>query len=109
MFRRRRRRAFIEGYTFSPTLRNKLAEEFEDRRQVDLALEGLRAWYVACLEARGALLGMPSRAVDIAWHEMILFTREYHAFCDRAFGHYLHHSPEAVAGEPMDDLSLIHI
>ena len=45
---------------------------------------------------------MPSRVVDIAWHEMILFTREYHAFCDRAFGRYLHHSPDAVAGEPMD-------
>ena len=46
---------------------------------------------------------MPSRAVDIAWHEMILMTRAYHAFCDRAFGHYLHHSPESVMDEPMRD------
>jgi hypothetical protein len=46
---------------------------------------------------------MPSRAVDIAWHEMILMTRTYHAFCDRAFGYYLHHSPESVMDEPMRD------
>jgi hypothetical protein len=46
---------------------------------------------------------MPSRAVDIAWHEMILMTRTYHHFCERAFGYYLHHSPEAVMAAPMRD------
>ena len=46
---------------------------------------------------------MPSHAVDIAWHEMILMTRTYHHFCERAFGYYLHHSPEAVMDEPMRD------
>ncbi len=44
---------------------------------------------------------MPSRAVDIAWHEMILMTRTYHHFCERAFGRYLHHSPEAIMEEPL--------
>ena len=102
MFRHTRRRAYIENYSFSPLLRTKLRKELDDDRQVTLALDGLRAWYLACLDAKGEQLGMPSRVVDIAWHEMILFTREYHAFCDRAFGRYLHHSPDAVAGEPMD-------
>ena len=102
MFRHTRRRAYIENYSFSPLLRAKLRKELDDDRQVTLALDGLRAWYLACLDAKGEQLGMPSRVVDIAWHEMILFTREYHAFCDRAFGRYLHHSPDAVAGEPMD-------
>ena len=102
MFRHTRRRAYIENYSFSPLLRAKLRKELDDDRQVGLALDGLRAWYLACLDAKGEQLGMPSRVVDIAWHEMILFTREYHAFCDRAFGRYLHHSPDAVAGEPMD-------
>ena len=102
MFRHTRRRAYIENYSFSPLLRTKLRKELDDDRQVTLALDGLRAWYLACLDAKGEQLGMPSRVVDVAWHEMILFTREYHAFCDRAFGRYLHHSPDAVAGEPMD-------
>jgi hypothetical protein len=102
--RHMRRRAFIEGYEFPMALRNKLREELDADRPVSVALEGLREWYLACLDAGpDAMLGMPSRAVDIAWHEMILMTRTYHHFCERAFGYYLHHSPEAVMEEPMRD------
>ena len=102
--RHKRRRAFIEGYEFPMALRNKLREELDSDRPVDVALEGLREWYVACLEAGpDETLGMPSRAVDVAWHEMILMTRTYHHFCERAFGYYLHHSPESVMDEPMRD------
>jgi hypothetical protein len=99
--RRSRRRAFIKSYAFPSALRVKLREHFEDEHQVDVALEGLREWYLACLSAPGETLGMPSRVVDIAWHEMILMTRTYYHFCERAFGRYLHHSPEAVMDEPM--------
>jgi hypothetical protein len=35
---------------------------------------------------------------------MILMTREYHAFCERAFGGYLHHSPDSTLTTPMPDL-----
>jgi hypothetical protein len=101
---RKRRRAFIQGYEFPLALKNKLRDELEADRPVNVALEGLREWYLACLAAGPkASLGMPSRAVDIAWHEMILMTRTYHHFCERAFGYYLHHSPEAVMDEPMRD------
>lgn len=37
---------------------------------------------------------MPSRVVDEAWHELILDTTAYVAFCRTAFGGYLHHFPE---------------
>jgi hypothetical protein len=100
--RHRRRRAFLESYAFPSALRDKLREEFESDDDVDAALGGLRDWCLACLEAPGDMLGMPSRVVDLAWHEMILMTRSYHAFCARAFGHYLHHSPAAVMDEPLD-------
>jgi hypothetical protein len=101
---KRRRRAFIEGYEFPMALKNKIREELDGDRPVGVALEGLREWYLACLEAGPkATLGMPSKAVDVAWHEMILMTRMYHHFCERAFGYYLHHSPEAVMDAPMRD------
>lgn len=35
----------------------------------------------------------PSRPVDLAWHELILFTRVYMNFCDEFFGRYIHHTP----------------
>lgn len=31
--------------------------------------------------------------VDDMWHEFILFTKDYAAFCDRYFGTFLHHLP----------------
>ena len=100
--RRKGRRRFIETYEFPPALRRKLREELGDDRTADLALDGLRGWYLACLYADGELIGMPSRAVDEAWHEMILMTRRYMSFCERAFGRYLHHNPDSTLAVSMD-------
>lgn len=33
------------------------------------------------------------RTIDHMWHEFILMTKDYHAFCDHYFGHYIHHQP----------------
>ena len=102
--RRKSRRRFIETYKFPKALQVKLREELGDSRTVDIALDGLRSWYLACLYADGRMIGMPSKAVDEAWHEMILMTREYTWFCHQAFGHYLHHSPESLLEVSMDEL-----
>jgi hypothetical protein len=37
----------------------------------------------------------PSKRVDRAWHEFLLHTREYAAFCDERYGRFLHHDPYA--------------
>ena len=99
-----RRRIYIESYSFPQALREKL-EAHPDLdltgTQISLVLDGLRTWFVACLYADGKTLGMPSKAVDVAWHEFILMTREYQSFCDEAFGYYLHHSPEETMDEAM--------
>ena len=47
------------------------------------------------------MIAMPSRVADDAWHEFILMTRLYHAFCDKAYGRYLHHTPDAVSEKPI--------
>lgn len=36
---------------------------------------------------------MYSLRVDEVWHQFVLFTVEYFAFCDKYFGHYAHHAP----------------
>jgi len=36
---------------------------------------------------------MYSLRVDEVWHQFVLFTVEYSAFCDKYFGHYAHHAP----------------
>ncbi|MBI1185078.1 hypothetical protein GC194_12455 [bacterium] len=41
----------------------------------------------------------PSLIVDWAWHEFILFTRQYAAFCRQHFGRFIHHSPGGTEQE----------
>jgi hypothetical protein len=58
------------------------------------------------------VIGMPSRAVDEAWHGLILCTALYADFCQRAYGTFLHHHPDSgtpdafamSAGSPRDQL-----
>src|SRR5215468_10081213 len=57
---------------------------------------GLRQW-LRCTGAAlrdDVVIGMPSHAVDEAWHGFILCTARYAAFCDAAYGRFLHHHPE---------------
>jgi hypothetical protein len=102
--RRKGRRRFIETYEFPAALRNTLVDELGSAHKADVAVDGLRGWYLACLYADGALIGMPSHAADEAWHEMILMTREYTSFCNRAFGRYLHHNPDSILSVSMDSI-----
>jgi hypothetical protein len=47
----------------------------------------------------GQIIGMPSHAVDEAWHGLILCTERYAAFCSAAYGRFLHHHPDGGATE----------
>ena len=67
---------------------------------------GLHQWLRCAGEALRAdqVIGMPSRAVDEAWHGLILCTARYATFCDDAYGRFLHHHPEGDgqgSGDPM--------
>jgi hypothetical protein len=72
----------------------------------DLIETGLRQWLRCCAPALwdNQVIGMPSRAVDEAWHGLILCTARYSAFCKKAYGTFLHHHPEggAPAGQDSD-------
>ena len=35
----------------------------------------------------------PSHTIDLAWHELILFTRYYSRYCKERYGRYIHHQP----------------
>ncbi len=72
---------------------------------------GLRQW-LRCAGAAlrdDVVIGMPSRAVDEAWHGLILCTARYAAFCEAAYGRFLHHHPEGsgsgAGGSMTDQLS----
>lgn len=62
----------------------------------ELVETGLRQWLRCCGAALGddRIIGMPSHAVDEAWHGFILCTERYAAFCEQAYGRFLHHHPD---------------
>jgi len=103
--RRHRAEALIREYALPPSVKRKVSAAHPELRPDDLAAveTGLREWLICCAHRDGEQLGMPSAAVDWAWHEFILHTPAYHAFCRRAFGEYLHHVPEADMDVPMRD------
>jgi hypothetical protein len=92
---------FIRHYTWPPGLLDKLSGKYPQFRRKESALvsQGLRQFFMAYLRSGRRYVAMPSQVADDLWHEFILYTRDYDAFCKKAFGQFLHHTP-AVALAP---------
>jgi hypothetical protein len=102
--RRQARESFIDHYAFPRGIRERVRKRYPHLSEddLDLVFEALREYFHLCRKAGRRLLAMPSQVVDVAWHEFILFTRNYEAFCRRALGRFLHHTPtEAMASPTM--------
>lgn len=99
-WRKLARAELIRTYTLPRGLLDKLAKKrpslaLKDRQ---LVARALRQFFLAYLKSGYQFVSMPSQLADDLWHEFILYTREYEAFCKAAFGRYLHHTPAIVLG-----------
>ena len=47
----------------------------------------------------GLSIDIPIVVIDEMWHNFVLFTKEYTAFCKHFFGYYVHHAPTTEAEE----------
>jgi len=45
----------------------------------------------------GLFIDKPLIVIDEMWHNFVLFTTEYFAFCRKYFGYYIHHAPATEA------------
>lgn len=95
------REAFIRDYAFPKGLLDRLTKRRPELALKDRALvaRGLRQFFLAYLRSGRRFVSMPSQVVDDLWHEFILYTKGYDAFCRQAFGRFLHHTPALVLGE----------
>ena len=93
-----RREAFIREYRWPAGLLERLEKHHAGFERKDSALvsRGLRQFFLAYLRSGMKFVSMPSQLADDLWHEFILYTREYEAFCRKAFGGFLHHTPAVV-------------
>lgn len=58
-------------------------------------VEVIRFMDLAATNDRGQFT--PAHRVDLAWHELILFTRAYQQLCANEFGKFVHHHPGGLA------------
>ena len=99
---KRSRAAFIDNYPYARFLDKRLAArrpELSEAQRQEVFL-GLHDYFQLCQRAGKRMVAMPSQAVDDAWHEFILFTRQYDKFCRAAFGRFLHHPPAEAMSSP---------
>lgn len=89
-------------YEFIPGLKEKLSKKYPylSEYEINLVLKALKDYFYFCFQAGKKMVSMPSQIVDEAWHNFILFTREYQHFCDQAFGEFLHHTPAEAMTSP---------
>ncbi len=99
---RKQRQQFLNNYEFSHELKDKLNKRYPDfgETEINLVFAALKDYFYFCYQARQKMVSMPSQIVDDAWHEFILFTREYQEFCEKAFGKFLHHTPAEAMTSP---------
>ena len=92
---------FIQHYAFPQRVTRELEKRYPSLsdEQIEQILEGLRQYFIIGVMANRRMVAMPSRAIDMAWHEFILDTRLYRKFCRAAFGRFFHHTPAASMPE----------
>lgn len=93
---------FISNYRFSDAICQRVKKVYPHLNDTELArvMVGLREYFIICVMANRRMVAMPSQVVDVAWHEFILFTRDYQQFCRHGFGRFLHHTPTEAMKKP---------
>lgn len=74
-----------------------IISRFRDMYNVDEAeaedlFKETRKFLFIC-QLKGIFIPDDLLILDEMWHNFILFTKEYHSFCDKHFGRYFHHLP----------------
>lgn len=105
LWRRARRKhgeQFIDSYPYQQFLDKRLAQKRPELTpaQRELVFDGLKDYFHLCNIAGRQMVAMPSQVVDDAWHEFILFTRQYQSYCQQALGRFLHHTPAEAMASP---------
>lgn len=78
-----------------PALVQRLEEKLGISRDgADELLDDTKRFLFLCGTTTGILA--PPPRIDEGWHQFILYTKEYHDFCHRFFGRFIHHLPKTA-------------
>jgi len=93
--RHKRRIEFLDSFEFPISIKDRVSNTYPhlDSEQIELVLGSLRTFFLISYRAKLKPVAMPSQVVDVAWHQFILFTKNYEVFCKKGIGRFLHHTP----------------
>lgn len=97
-----RRTQHIAQFALPSGIFDSLRKHYPDLTEQNYlqVVQGLRQFFRAYLDSDFQYISMPSKVVDDLWHEFILYTVDYEAFCGKAFGRFFHHMPAAALRSP---------
>ncbi len=106
-----KRETFIRNYVLPQGLFDNLRKKRPELglKECQLTANALRQFFLAYLKSGRKYVSMPSQVADDLWHEFILFTRNYEAFCKGAFGGFLHHTPAVSVGSSSKADTGLHV
>ena len=82
--------AFEAPYLIEKLMKNSIVDTAEE---AEALFREVKRYLVLCDGDDNRVWNMYSLRVDEAWHQFILFTRQYIDFCERYFGRYVPHNP----------------
>jgi hypothetical protein len=105
------RKALINQYQFKQSYFSEIRKIYPHLTSADFqkVSKALKTIFMAHLQHPHDLHAMPSKVADELWHIFILDTRAYQLFCDKAFGHYFHHTPSDNISKQADEVAMTRI
>lgn len=91
--------AFAAPYLIDKVIEEALADTAEEADALFLEVKRYLVMTHACLPR----WGVPSNScrIDEVWHNFVLFTREYAAYCQQYFGRFMNHAPSNAPPGPV--------
>lgn len=101
MFGRYKIKADVMGYDFPSNVITRFKEDNPEftTSDVEMIKVAFLEYIAVIIDSPGVEMEMPSKALDKFWHNFILFTKDYHAFCEQYVGRYIHHSPHVYTDD----------
>ena len=96
--RRKPNLAAIMAYQFDPLLHRMVDKHGWTDEQARSCFEDLKRFFYLCAVSDAPIA--PSEKIDEMWHNFILFTADYAAFCRTEIGYFIHHRPRRRDEQP---------
>jgi hypothetical protein len=103
---------YMEALAYrAPFLIEKLMKEqiVETPEEGEALFSEVIKYFILCRCYPAKQWELMSRRIDEVWHQFVLFTPEYTAFCKRYFDRYLHHFPGNSPSTPAKPTDTAHV